>query len=373
MALRKRGKQGFWHAYFRTVTARKDGQLQYKLTTVNLGTTDLLQARAMEQELMAKNRKARLHQRFLATMTALELAAESETPGAVPATPAPLREHRRKRLKLADWRQAAEKYKAVSKDQAKIFDRFVRSCGVTYADQVTPELAFSYLNGRYGAPEKGKSFNNNRFALNAVFKVLLLEAGIPESPFAKIPVRQHQAEHQRPFSEEEFKRIHAAAPEPWKTACLIAWFTGMREESVFNLKWANIEGDIITVKPGKTARYGRAVEIPMHPQMAEAIAKLPRTSEYVLGLPPEKRNCGSFHHAFGKILDSLGIVDDVRGIVNFNCFRDSFITRCDRARIPRHATRGVVGKISDETTDLYSHDLETARLIQELPRVELEE
>ena len=54
MALRKRGKQGFWHAYFRTVTARADGQLQYKLTTVNLGTADLLQAKAMERELMAK-------------------------------------------------------------------------------------------------------------------------------------------------------------------------------------------------------------------------------------------------------------------------------------------------------------------------------
>ena len=40
MALRKRGKQGFWHAYFRTVTARPDGTLQYKLTTVNLGTAD---------------------------------------------------------------------------------------------------------------------------------------------------------------------------------------------------------------------------------------------------------------------------------------------------------------------------------------------
>ena len=50
MALRKRGKAGFWHAYFRTVTARPDGTLKYAMRTVNLGTTDYTTARAMEAE-----------------------------------------------------------------------------------------------------------------------------------------------------------------------------------------------------------------------------------------------------------------------------------------------------------------------------------
>ena len=75
MALRKRGKNGYWHAYFRAVLSNPDGTLRYALRTVNLGTTDLVTARALEAELMAKNRAARLHQRAEAHMTRLDIEA----------------------------------------------------------------------------------------------------------------------------------------------------------------------------------------------------------------------------------------------------------------------------------------------------------
>lgn len=42
------------------------------------------------------------------------------------------------------------------------------------------------------------------------------------------------------------------------------------------------------------------------------------------------------------------------------------------AGVPRHAVRGLVGHISDSQTDLYSHDLTSARLVQSLPRVKLD-
>ena len=77
-----------------------------------------------------------------------------------------------------------------------------------------------------------------------------------------------------------------------------------------------------------------------------------------------------------KVLKSLkmlqDICDNVMGKVVFNSFRDSFITRCDEFGIPRHAIRGIVGHTEDNMTDLYSHDLTTARQVQQLPRVKLE-
>ncbi len=45
MALRKRGKSGYWHAYFRTIVSQGDGSLKYATTTVNLFTDDLITAR----------------------------------------------------------------------------------------------------------------------------------------------------------------------------------------------------------------------------------------------------------------------------------------------------------------------------------------
>ncbi len=88
MALRKRGKSGFWHAYFRTVVARPDGTLKYATTTVNLGTSDLSAARAMEAELMAKNRAARLHQRACAHLARLfQFGTQRKVPGGIDKSP----------------------------------------------------------------------------------------------------------------------------------------------------------------------------------------------------------------------------------------------------------------------------------------------
>ena len=102
------------------------------------------------------------------------------------------------------------------------------------------------------------------------------------------------------------------------------------------------------------------------------LEELPRVNDYVFGCFKFSRKSSGFKTAFGTLLDSLDIRDNELGIVNFNCFRDSFITRCDQENLPRHATRGMVGQVSDDTTDLYSHDLETARRIQKFPWVKLE-
>ena len=371
MALRRRGKENFYHAYFRTVVSLPDGRLKYAMTTVNLGTTDLVTARALEAELLKKNKAVRLYQRANARRIQMEIAA-----GARPADGAegevPIHEHRKKRLQLKDWQEAIEQYRTISKDSAKIFNRFVERCGLKYFDEVTPESALAYLQSNYGGSGKGKSFNNNKTALNTIFRYLLIDAGMSESPFSRIPNRKHRANHQRPFTEEEFIRIYEAAQEPWKTASLIAWYTGLREESVFNMRWSFIDGDVLTIMPGKTARYGRAVRIPLHPEVQRRLLELPKVNDFVLGCFRYNRETSSFRRSFGLLLDSLGIVSGPEGLVNFNCFRDSFITRCDEAGIPRHATRGVVGHVKDETTDLYSHDLKTARLIQNLPSVKLD-
>ena len=368
MALRRRGKDKFYHAYFRTLRAQPDGTLRYAMTTVNLGTGDLVTARAMEADLMARAKAARIRCRVEAHMRHLEEAA-----GAVPefpVPPSPVRVQRRKRLKLSDWAVTVAKYRDIGEASRLVFSRFVRLVPEKYFDEVTPESAFSYLNRQYGGPGKGKSFNNTKTSLNVIFNLLRIDAGIEESPFAKIPNRRHESRHQRPFTEDEFRRIYAAAREPWKTAVLIAWWTGLREESVFNLRWSAIAGDVLTTMPGKTARFGRAVQIPIHPQLQAALDALPRKNDYVLGCYKITKG-GAFHHQFRALLDSLHIVTDKSGIVNFNSIRDSFVTRCDEAGLPRHATRGLVGHVSDRETDLYSHDLSSARQIQNLPSVKL--
>lgn len=364
MALRKRGKKGFYHAYFRTVMSRPDGTLKYATRTVNLGTDDLLTARAMEAEIMQKNTAARLHQKATAHMIRLDIEA-----GIIPAEDMPVitRDKRRKRLKLTDALDCAEKYRKQGYSAVRIWNRFVRETQFKYMDEVTPQEAFQYLDTNC---KSGKNFNNTKSALHTIFRLTLLESGLDDSPFNKIVNRKLDTVHQRPFTEDEFKKIYSAAPEPWKTASLIAWFTGLRKKDVFSLRWNLISDDVITTTPAKTARFGRSVQIPIHPQLAAVLNSMQRVTPEVLGA--WKLSRGQFNESFAALLNKLGITATEQGIVNFNSFRDSFVTRCDAAGIPRHAIRGIVGHVSDEQTDLYSHDLHTARMVQQLPPVELD-
>lgn len=64
---------------------------------------------------------------------------------------------------------------------------------------------------------------------------------------------------------EEFIKAFNAANDPWKTLSLIAWHTGQRLETCKRIaEKLFVDGNIsdITITPGKTARFGRAVYIP---------------------------------------------------------------------------------------------------------------
>ena len=370
MALRKRGKNGTWHAYFRTVVSLPDGKLKYATTTVNLYTDDLIAARSLEADLMAKNKAARMYQRATAKIRRMEVAAGIRPVADLPQSIS--REKRSRRLLLSVALETAGKYKTIGETTAKRFRAFVKAVNLKYMDEVTPEIAFDYLCSKAPENTSGKNFNNIKSALNAIFRLTLLDSGMQESPFAKIPNRTLSSKHQRPFTEEEFIRIYHAAPEPWKTASMIAWFTGLRQKDVFLLRWDQIKGDVLTTLPAKTARFGRAVQIPIHPQLADALRNLPRCGDRVLGAWEYDPESEKIKKGFGNILRKLHIRSNERGIVVFNSFRDSFVTRCDEAGIPRHAIRGIVGHTGDNMTDLYSHDLATARQVQQLPSVKLE-
>jgi integrase len=267
-------------------------------------------------------------------------------------------------LKIADALKRVEQYAVLGSTAEQHWRRFERESGFKYMDEVTPELAFAYLDK---LNLKGKNYNNMKSALNNVFKLLLLDAGMKASPFDSLPSKKVSSLAQRPFTRAEYERLLAVAQYPWKEAIQIAWFTGLRKKDVFKLRWSEIHGDLIRKLPAKTARFRREVLIPIHPALQTVLNSLPHKSERVLGAWPYKPHYVGFTSKFGKILDAAGIQRDGYSVVNFNSLRNSFITRCDEAGIPRHAIRGIVGHVSDQITDLYSHDETSARLIQKLP------
>lgn len=364
MAIRK--ISGHFYAYFRSLETETDGTVRPVTRTVRLYAETLLEAKALESEIMRKNRELVQHIRAKIIMERFEIGTE-DVPHPVLA---PARK-RKKRLLMTEALETAKKYRSVGHTSESRWKAFCYWAGVKYMDEVTEEMAFRYLNEKGGNGENGKNFNNIKSCLNAVFKTLLLDAGMEASPFAKIPNRVVKAQHQRPFTEEEFRRIYEAAEEPWKSACVIAWFTGLREKDVFVLRWDQIAAGVITTTPAKTSRFGRAVRIPLHPQLESYLATIPRAGARVLGAWPYEPQDWNFNGGFGVLLRKLKIKDTPEGRVCFNSIRNSFVSRCDAAGVPRHAIRGIVGHASERMTDLYSHDLTTAKMITTLDWVDL--
>lgn len=289
-------------------------------------------------------------------------------------------DHQRGSIALAKMWECALKKKTWT-DEIRMkacWDRFVKSVKVKYADQVTAKMALAYLEDNYAA-RSGKTYNNVKTNLNTVFRLCMVEAGLQRTPFEVIPNRQvRDVEHFRPLSEAEFIAAFHAAAEPWKSAAMISWFTALRKEACFRLAWEHIDEDSdipsITIMPGKTARFGRAVYIPIHRQLWRYLKSLPRPASDktpILSQFPYIANWDRKKSYFVGLLNSLGIFSSEDGKAGFHSIRGSFITRCDEQNVDRRATKGVAGQVDDYVTDLYSRDKETAKQILRLPEVDV--
>jgi integrase len=269
----------------------------------------------------------------------------------------------------------ARQYRDLHERSVREFMRFAKNISYTYADEITPQIAMSYLEQNFGGGN-GKTYNNQKSLLNTIFRCCLIQAGIAKSPFESIiNKRVRNVEHHRPLTVEEFLKAFAVAREPWKTASLISWHTAMRKETCFRLAWEHISIDngvpAITIMPGKTARFGRAVYIPIHEELWAWLKSLPRPADdktpILSQFPPIHSWSDGRKTYYAGLLQSLGIMDNKQGKASFHSLRGSFVMRCDENDVNRQVTRGVVGQVEDHTTDLYSQDRVSARKILDLP------
>jgi len=349
MALRLIGE--IWHAYYRNEHG--------KLVTRSTGNTVKTEAAKIERILMRETRVKRARVRLGLAPALLESDKKNS------------HKHSR-RLKLADALEAAAKYKPIGETAIKHWRRFVKNMPYRYMDEITPQIAYNYLDQQYGGDDHGKTFNNNRCSLNRIFQLLRLDSGIDNSPFDKVPMRQFSPIGFRPFSEQEFILIFKSSTLLWKTAELIAWHTGLRECDCHAIGESNIKDGGISWLPGKTARFKRKVWVPVKDQLRRWLDKLPPSLDgRFCGFEPDSRDSNEFETYFTRLLEQLGIKDNEDGQVGFPSIRKSFVTRLDEAHIARHAIRGMVGHVSDDQTDDYSFDRQSAKKILELPDPEL--
>ncbi len=80
------------------------------------------------------------------------------------------------------------------------------------------------------------------------------------------------------FTADEVRAILAAVPsQDWYGVILLAYFTGLRLGDCLSLEWINVDfqARAIRITPKKTARLGKSLTIPLHPNLEAFLLKHP--------------------------------------------------------------------------------------------------
>jgi integrase len=151
---------------------------------------------------------------------------------------------------------------------------------------------------------------------------------------------------------------------------IIALYTGLRFKDVCFLKWSNVDfkKNLIELKPAKTERFSRKVQIPIHPALKRELGKIKQTSDHVLPHMAENYHKRGFQAEFAEILSKAKVKDSSKGNVGFHSLRHTFVTILEESGAARHASQKLVGHGSPVMTETYSHDLKTAtEAVNKLP------
>lgn len=342
--IRRRGE--FWHAVWREGGRRVERSLR---------TSDEGEARELETALMSALRARR---KAASLESLMRPPGEPRRRGAAAPSAS---------LAMSEAVEVGRRHRALGAEHEREWGRLREAVGVRLVSELTPSVCLDYMDSHFGG-RSAKRYNNVLTLLNTVCRSCLVEAGLDASPFASLMPRRGEAEHYRQFSRDEISRIFDAlsAHPRWRLLSLIAMHTGLRLESCRRLSPSMVSDGMITIMPGKTARFGRSVQIPLTAALAEELAAVPVPSPdapYCEAYPDEPYlTVGGVTRAFySRLLDSLGIADTDEGGVGFHSWRVTYVSRLSGAGVDDRVIRGIVGHASQRMTDLYNHDTESAR------------
>lgn len=328
------------------------------------GCRDETQARIIEQAAVAVNRGITTRARARAIVDAMtpdeslrldEVAAwYAMTAEAEHATPSRL--------------EMQKRMSAVGKAVAWMKANTRASC----ADDVSDELAWQYAcffeKSRQCAV---KTRNAQVGMLHAVWETLIRHGKAASNPWKRARgARQvDQEAHGRAFSDDEVARILEASREvgcEWEGVVTVALYTGLRKRDVETLRWEDVDlaAGVIRKTPGKTARRGIRVAIPMHREVRRVIEAASRVGEFVFpwrAAHPNGQRPKPGDRFFAEVLAKAGIEAKDGERISFHCLRHTFVTRLAEAGVAQDVRMRLAGHTNAATSNAYTHDDASAR------------
>ena len=202
----------------------------------------------------------------------------------------------------------------------------------------------------------------------------------------------HEAKAQKEtFTLEEIARLLEAAPsDDWQGVILLGALAGMRLGDALRLKWGNVDlqGGAITFTPSKTARLGKKLTLPIHPEIEAFLLKHPAGASDNSPLFPSLAHLSvagksGASMAFKRIMERAevpaGIARKAEGgsagrnvsARSFHSLRHSFVTALAHANVAVELRQKLAGHASEEQSLHYTHPGFAAlrEAVEKLPRL----
>lgn len=188
---------------------------------------------------------------------------------------------------------------------------------------------------------------------------------IDESPAKGMKGVKEMAIDKKPYEPEELEKITWAIPlfpikgiyveknrERLGAFVSVLRWTGLRIRDVVQLKWSRIVDGYITLR---TRKNGKPVKLPVHPEVEEALGKLPAHTEYNFWWGE-----GNPKSCVGDWQRTLRRLDKLAGVhVHAHRFRHTFATDLLSKGVPVSEVAAILGNSPRIVEKHYSHWIST--------------
>ncbi len=163
-------------------------------------------------------------------------------------------------------------------------------------------------------------------------------------------------------SQQDFELLLEHCPDDkWRAVCIIAYYAGLRREEILHLEWTDIDYDsqvlYVRNKDGHSTKSRKIRTIPMAPQIASALRKIPRLNiqtDYIFRTRNETRLIYNFTRTFHGILSRASLVTEQgKAKFTFHDLRRTCATNLLKSGTPPKVVQRILGHSSLLTTMIY--------------------
>jgi len=291
------------------------------------------------------------------------------------------------------WTKSYDKFMDISQARRDFFSSIIKKFAdwageedrkIKDIEDVTPEIAKQYARYLWDDGYSSKTFNDHIYLLSRVFTFMDDISSLPHrDPFnkrrvTKKTIKDAPVEGRHPLEPGMLKAVLDKSAEygkDYRDLFLVGSHTGMRLKDSVLIRWRDIDGDFITIKPHKTSRTSNIARIPITPVLRRIfIGRKGNKSEYVIPelagryLSTPGSVCAKAKDIFDKALgkDNTRVQKgDHRKIrtsrFSFSSYRSTYMSMLAAKNVSTRDAMRALGWNSPAMIRTYEHELEKAK------------